>query len=65
MEVVYSQEQLGRYIRNAAQLTPDHPVLIDKYLMGREVEVDAICDGEAGPHPRDHGAYRAGRRSLR
>ena len=46
MEVVYSQEQLGRYIRNAAQLTPDHPVLIDKYLMGREVEVDAICDGE-------------------
>jgi carbamoyl-phosphate synthase large subunit len=46
MEVVYSQEQLGRYIRNAAQLTPDHPVLIDKYLMGREVEVDAICDGD-------------------
>jgi carbamoyl-phosphate synthase large subunit len=46
MEVVYSQEQLGRYISNAAQLTPDHPVLIDKYLMGREVEVDAICDGE-------------------
>jgi carbamoyl-phosphate synthase large subunit len=46
MEVVYSQEQLGRYIQNAAQLTPDHPVLIDKYLMGREVEVDAICDGE-------------------
>jgi carbamoyl-phosphate synthase large subunit len=47
MEVVYSQEQLGRYIRNAAQLAPEHPVLIDKYLMGREVEVDAICDGEA------------------
>ena len=46
MEVVYGQEQLGRYISNAAQLTPDHPVLIDKYLMGREVEVDAICDGE-------------------
>ena len=32
MEVVYSQEHLARYIRNAAQLTPDHPVLIDKYL---------------------------------
>src|SRR5919112_1252078 len=46
MEVVYSQEQLGRYIQNAAQFTPEHPVLIDKYLMGREVEVDAICDGE-------------------
>lgn len=46
MEVVYSQDQLARYIRNAADLAPEHPVLIDKYLMGREVEVDAICDGE-------------------
>ena len=46
MEVVYSPDQLGRYIRNAAELTPEHPVLIDKYLMGREVEVDAIGDGE-------------------
>lgn len=47
MEVVYSQEQLARYIRNAADLTPEHPVLIDKYLLGREVEVDAICDGDS------------------
>ena len=47
MEVVYSPDQLARYIRNAADLTPDHPVLIDKYLLGREVEVDAISDGEA------------------
>ncbi|MCC6315242.1 MAG: ATP-grasp domain-containing protein, partial [Thermomicrobiales bacterium] len=39
-------EHLARYIRNAANLTPEHPVLIDKYLLGREVEVDAICDGE-------------------
>jgi carbamoyl-phosphate synthase large subunit len=46
MEVVYSQDQLARYIRNAADLTPEHPVLIDKYLLGREVEVDAISDGE-------------------
>jgi carbamoyl-phosphate synthase large subunit len=46
MEVVYSQDQLARYIRNAANLAPEHPVLIDKYLMGREVEVDAISDGE-------------------
>ncbi len=46
MEVVYGADQLARYIRNAASLTPDHPVLIDKYLLGREIEVDAICDGE-------------------
>ena len=35
-----------RYIRNATTMTPDHPVLVDKYLLGKEVEVDAICDGE-------------------
>lgn len=46
MEVVYGPDQLARYIRNAAELRPEHPVLIDKYLIGREVEVDAICDGE-------------------
>jgi carbamoyl-phosphate synthase large subunit len=46
MEVVYSPDQLARYIRNAADLTPEHPVLIDKYLLGREVEVDAISDGD-------------------
>lgn len=45
MEVVYGQDQLARYIRNAADLRPEHPVLIDKYLLGREVEVDAISDG--------------------
>jgi carbamoyl-phosphate synthase large subunit len=46
MEVVYSADQLARYIRNAADLAPEHPVLIDKYLLGREVEVDAISDGD-------------------
>ena len=46
MEVVYNEDQLARYIRNATSMTPDHPVLVDKYLLGKEVEVDAICDGE-------------------
>jgi carbamoyl-phosphate synthase large subunit len=46
MEVVYGPDQLARYIRNATTMTPDHPVLVDKYLLGKEVEVDAICDGE-------------------
>jgi len=46
MEVVYGSDQLARYIRNQANLTPEHPVLVDKYLLGKEVEVDAICDGE-------------------
>ena len=46
MEVVYGPDQLARYIRNQANMTHDHPVLVDKYLLGKEVEVDAICDGE-------------------
>lgn len=46
MEVVYGADQLHRYIRNQASLTPEHPILVDKYLVGKEVEVDAICDGE-------------------
>ncbi|HEV2128595.1 MAG TPA: carbamoyl-phosphate synthase large subunit [Thermomicrobiales bacterium] len=46
MEVVYGADQLARYIRNQASLTPEHPVLVDKYLLGKEVEVDAICDGD-------------------
>ena len=60
-----AQDQLARYIRNAAELTPEHPVLIDKYLMGKEVEVDAICDGEQVLDPGHHGAHRARRRPLR
>jgi carbamoyl-phosphate synthase large subunit len=47
MEVVYGPDQLARYIRRATSMTPDHPVLIDKYLLGKEVEVDAISDGES------------------
>jgi carbamoyl-phosphate synthase large subunit len=46
MEVVYGPEQLARYIRNATTMTPEHPVLVDKYLLGKEVEVDAVSDGE-------------------
>ena len=46
MEVVYSPDDLHQYIRRHANMTADHPILIDKYLMGKEVEVDAICDGE-------------------
>ncbi len=46
MEVVDNANHLARYIRNATSMTPDHPVLVDKYLVGKEVEVDAICDGE-------------------
>jgi carbamoyl-phosphate synthase large subunit len=48
MEIVRDEEQLGRYIRGAVQVSGTSPVLIDQYLSrATEVDVDAICDGEA------------------
>ncbi|MEM3609572.1 MAG: ATP-grasp domain-containing protein, partial [Candidatus Anstonellales archaeon] len=47
MEIVYSASELVRYMSLAMELDTGHPVLIDKYLQGKEVEVDAIADGEA------------------
>ncbi|MFP3884208.1 carbamoyl-phosphate synthase large subunit [Priestia filamentosa] len=46
MEIVYKEEELLYYMENAVKAHPDHPVLIDRYLTGQEIEVDAICDGE-------------------
>jgi carbamoyl-phosphate synthase large subunit len=45
MQIVYSDAELLSYMENAVQINPDHPVLIDRYMTGQEVEVDAICDG--------------------
>ena len=47
MEIVYNATELVRYMSLAIELDTGHPVLIDKYLQGKEVEVDAIADGEA------------------
>lgn len=46
MEIVYSEQELRNYMEQAAKVNPEHPVLIDRYLQGKEIEVDAICDGE-------------------
>jgi len=46
MEIVHNATDLIRYVTAATQLSTRHPVLIDKYLEGKELEVDAICDGE-------------------
>jgi carbamoyl-phosphate synthase large subunit len=46
MEIVFNQTELASYMAWAVKASPDHPILVDKYLMGLEVEVDAICDGE-------------------
>lgn len=46
MEIVYNTHELLNYMETAVKITPEHPVLVDKYLFGKELEVDAICDGE-------------------
>ncbi|MFP4975698.1 carbamoyl-phosphate synthase large subunit [Paenibacillus sp. CN-4] len=46
MEIVYSDAELLNYMEQAVKINPEHPVLIDRYMLGKEVEVDAICDGD-------------------
>ncbi len=46
MEIVYNDDELDLYMREAVVASKDHPVLIDRYMVGMEVEVDAIADGE-------------------
>lgn len=70
METVYDEKSLRAYIREAASVSPNHPILIDKFLKdAKEVDVDAVCDGktvvvggvlehieEAGVHSGDSAA---------
>ena len=46
MEIVHNASELVRYMKMAVDLQTGHPVLIDKYLLGKEVEIDAVSDGE-------------------
>jgi carbamoyl-phosphate synthase large subunit len=46
MEIVNSEEAIRHYLQTAVEIDEDKPVLVDKYIRGTEVEVDAICDGQ-------------------
>jgi carbamoyl-phosphate synthase large subunit len=47
MEIVYDEEDLARYMREAVRVSPEHPILVDKFLEDSlEIDVDAISDGE-------------------
>jgi len=46
MQVVYDETELISYVKAAALISTEHPILIDQYIQGKEVEVDAISDGE-------------------
>ncbi|MDE6857407.1 MAG: carbamoyl-phosphate synthase large subunit, partial [Alistipes sp.] len=45
MQIVSNEESLRHYLQTAVEVNTDSPVLVDRYIMGRELEVDAICDG--------------------
>ncbi len=45
MQIVANEKQLRHYLKTAVEIDEDKPVLVDKYIFGKEVEVDAICDG--------------------
>ena len=45
MQIVTDEAQLRHYLKTAVEIDEDKPVLVDKYILGKEVEVDAVCDG--------------------
>ncbi len=47
MQIVANEEQLRHYLKTAVEIDEDKPVLVDKYIQGKEVEIDAICDGHS------------------
>ena len=46
MQIVSNEERLRHYLQTAVEVNEDSPVLVDRYILGRELEVDAICDGK-------------------
>ncbi len=65
MVIAYNEEYLERYMAEAASVSPDHPVLLDRFLEGA-IEVDVDCRVRHGDrlHRRRHGAHRGGRHPL-
>lgn len=46
MQIVGNEEALRYYLENAVKIDEKQPVLVDKYIVGKELEVDAVCDGK-------------------
>ena len=65
MTIAFTESDISRYMDVILAQHIENPVLCDKYLMGQELEVDAISDGVGRAHPRHHAAYRARGRAQR
>ncbi len=46
MQIAFSDDEIEKFMGIINQIAQDHPILVDKYLQGKEIEVDAVCDGE-------------------
>ncbi len=46
MQIVGNETALRTYLKNAVDISEDHPILVDKYIVGKELEIDAVCDGK-------------------
>ena len=46
MQIAVSDEDVVEFMNIINRIKQDHPILVDKYLMGKEIEVDAVCDGQ-------------------
>ena len=46
MQIAFNDQEIEKFMDIINQIAQDHPILVDKYLQGKEVEVDAVCDGE-------------------
>ena len=46
MQIAYSDQEIEEFMEIINRIAQDHPILVDKYLQGKEIEVDAVCDGE-------------------
>lgn len=46
MAIAYDEKEIEEFIQEINKITQEHPILVDKYMLGKELEVDAICDGE-------------------
>ncbi len=66
MEIVYDEARLASYIAESTEISPDRPVLVDRFLDDAiEIDVDALYDGTRAVPRRRHGAHRGGRHPLR
>ena len=45
MKIAFNDEEIEEFIGIINRIAQDHPILVDKYLQGKEIEVDAVCDG--------------------